>query len=462
VSEIATLNKDISHGPNEDLQRGAPRSAARLGVGSRSFRGLIVWVVGLVLAFGVMWLWGAGSGVNNDFTQNVWLPSRLVLNGVDPYHPPAPEVTVALGSYASEFKGFNSGATYEFIYPMWVALVFAPFALLPLALSLALWRALNLLLLIWGVIRVLKSSGPAFRASRAPAIAAIALTVFLALIYRESLLTLFLGQFSIIEFGLLSAIWGYLVSAGAPEGSASGRRTLMAGDILVGVALAVLATKPQAMGLPVVLIGLWAISRKRWAIPFSAVGSLALLLLVPLAGFPSSLGAWIDVVTGGQAESQVSVSASVWGVSYQWLSGAFPWEWIALGLTVAGVAALVPQWWRDLTDRVSPAPMSLALTLCIGLVISPYMLGYEHVLLLFPAMLMLAAAGLPDEQGGRQWKMWRMAVYVWMAALPFLIVAVQVGVSSKEYPVVVQSLTMLALVYVARFRWNRDTSEGHV
>ena len=49
-------------------------------------------------------------------------------------------------------------------------------------------------------------------------------------------------------------------------------RMLMAGDILVGVALAVLATKPQAMGLHVVLLGLWAISRRRWAIPVSAVG----------------------------------------------------------------------------------------------------------------------------------------------------------------------------------------------
>jgi fucose permease len=82
------------------------------------------------------------------------------------------------------------------------------------------------------------------------------------------------------------------------------------------------------------------------------------------------------------------------------------------------------------------------------------MLGYEHVLLLFPAVLMLAAAGLPDEQPGRGWKLWRMAIYGWMAALPFVIVAVQTAVGSKEYPVMAQALAMLALLYVARLRWR--------
>ena len=190
----------------------------------------------------------------------------------------------------------------------------------------------------------------------------------------------------------------------------------MVSDVLVGVALAVLATKPQAVGLPVILLGLWAISRRRSAIPVSAIGTLALLLFAPLLAFPSSLGNWIGMVVSGQAGSQASVSASVWGVSYHALSGSFPWAWVALALTLVGLATLVPHWRRDLADRTAPAPVSLALTLCVGLVISPYMLGYEHVLLLFPALLMLAAAGLPDDRAGRNWKLWRMAVYVWIAA----------------------------------------------
>jgi hypothetical protein len=291
-------------------------------------------------------------------------------------------------------------------------------------------------------------SSPAFRSGRAQVIAAVGLTVFLSLLYRESLLTLYLGQFSIIEFGILAAIWGYLAS----ESSASVRSAVRIA--LVGVALAVLSTKPQSVGLAVILIGLWAISRRRWSIPAWAAGSLAFLLFVPLIFYPSSLSGWLNRVFGGQAGSQMQVSASVWGVSYNWLGDNLPWMAVAAVLSVAFLAALVPHWRRDFLDRTSPVPMSLALTLVINSVISPYLLGYEHVLLLFPAALMLAAAGMPDEQPERGWRLWRVAIYVWMAALPFILVAVQVGVDSKEYPVVIQSVTMLALLYVARLRWG--------
>jgi hypothetical protein len=382
--------------------------------------------------------WGAGTGVHNDFTQNVWLPSRLVLDGANPYNPTRAQVDTALGEYTSAFTEFNSGKSYHAIYPMWVSLVFAPFAALPLALSLALWRAANLLLLLWGVVRLLRVCNPTFRSWRFASVAATVVTLVLAVIYRETVVTLFSGQFSIIEFGLMVGIWSYLIS---------GNRRL-AGEVLVGVALAVLATKPQAVGLPVLLIGLWALARRRWAIPVAAILSLVSLLAVPLLFYPSSLGDWLGVVVRGQASSQAEVSASVWGLSYQWLHGVVPWVPVAVVLTLVGVAALVPGWWRDLTDRTSPVPLALPLTICMNSVISPYMLGYEQVLLLVPAMIMLAAAGLPDEQPDANSRRWRLIVYGWLAILPFLIVVVQVYID-KEYPVVVQSAAMLAMCWFA-------------
>jgi hypothetical protein len=310
-------------------------------------------------------------------------------------------------------------------------------------LSLALWRAANLMLLLWGVVRLLRVSNPAFRSMRFAPAAAVGVTLLLAVIYRESVVTLFSGQFSIIEFGLLVGVWGYLISSGIGEG----KRQLV-GEILVGVALALLATKPQAVGLPVVLIGLWALARRRWAIPAAAVVSLALLLALPVLFYPSSLGDWLGVLTGGQASSQVEVSASVWGLSYQWLNGVVPWVPVAAVLTVVGLVALVPSWRRDLTDRKSIVPLALPLTICMNSVISPYMLGYEQVLLLIPAMIFLAAAGLPGEQSDASSRRWRLLVYAWMAVLPFLIVVIQTFVD-KEYPVVLQSATMLVMCWLA-------------
>jgi glycosyl transferase family 87 len=451
VSNTAMLNRDSA--------ALTATAGGALSVRAQIAMRVLGWLAAFVLALWLMLAWGNGTGVHNDFTQNVWLPSRLLLDGADPYNATHAQVDEALGVHASAFEGFNSGADYHFIYPTWVALAFTPFALLPLVASLAIWRALNLLLLVWAVVHLLRVSNPSFRSGRVAAVTAITLTVFLSLLYRESILTLFVGQFSIIEFGILAAIWGGLVDEGRrtkDEGKLTERTAAQFAirHALMGIGLAILATKPQAVGLPVLLLVLWAISRRRWAIPAWCAASMSFLLFVPLIAYPSSLSEWLRIVLGGQAESQVLVSASVWGVSNQWLGDNLPWVAVALVLSFVGVVALLPHWRRDLLDRVSPVPMSLALTIVINSVISPYMLGYEHVLLLFPAMLMLAAAGLPDEQAGSGWKLWRIAIYGWMAALPFIIVAVQVGLDSKEYPVVVQSVTMLALLYAARLRWR--------
>lgn len=419
------------------------------------FMRLFAWSAGLALALAFFLAWQPGSPVVNDFTQNVWLPARLLLDGTDLYNPTRAQVDTSLGEYSSQIAGFNSGKDYNFIYPAWVAALFAPFAAIPLALSLAVWRALNLLLLVWGIGALLRYTNPSFRVLRPASIAALGLTFLLCLIYREAVLTLIIGQFSIILFGLLAAIWGWLVSSR----NLSGRQRL-AGDVLTGLALAVLATKPQAVGLPVVLVGLWAISRRRWAIPLASVASLLLLLLLPIIFYPASLTNWLDITFSGQAASQVKYSASVWGISYQWLGSESPWIAVALVLTLAGLAVLIPRWLADFRDGSSPVPLSLPLTVCINSVVSPYMLGYEHVLLLMPALILLAAAGLPDDnvalRSRASRKGWRLAVYTWLGVLPWLVVIVQAALD-KEYPAIAQSAPMLALCWLARLRWTRET-----
>ena len=432
-----------------------PRQA--LGVPVRA----ALWVASFAVVFWLCVQWTATTTLHNDFTQNVWLPSRLVLDGYNPYHPLRSQVDASLGQYSSVFaipgpqNDFNSGDIYHFIYPIWVALALAPFAALPLATATALWRALNVLLLVWGVGKMLRSSNPAFKSLAPPAIAATGVTALLCVLptFREGFLTLLVGQFSIIEFGLLAAIWGWLVSSA----SLSEQRRMM-GDTLVGVALAVLATKPQAVGLPVLLLGIWALSRRRFAIPLSAAVSLAALLVIPNLIYPWSLRDWFSVMAGGQAGSQAQVSASVWGVAYHWLGGGSTWIVVSVVLGAACIVAMLPRWWSDIKDRTSPVPLSLPLTLCINSVISPYMLGYEQVVLLVPALIFLAAAGLPGSQAdprkARDSMMWRLAIYSWLAVLPLVVVVAQAALGGLEYPAIAQSLAMLALCWVGRLKWK--------
>jgi hypothetical protein len=324
-----------------------------LGITARAF----AWVGGFLLALLICWQWGASTGVHNDFTQNVWLPARLVLDGHDPYYPTREQVYAALGEHRAVFDrpnpldNFNSGATYHFIYPVWVAFALSPFAALPLPAATALWRALNALLLVWSVLTLLRASNPAFHSTRPQVIGALAVTATMCVLptFRVSFLTLYTGQFAIIELALLAAIWTLLIMSARADA-----RQRWWSDALVGLALAVLATKPQSVGLAVALVGVWAIARRRYVIPGVAVGALAALLLVPNLLYAWSLGDWLAVVRGGQASSQAQVSASVWGVSYHWLGSGAPWVAVALALTAVGLLALVPRWWGDLRDRLSP------------------------------------------------------------------------------------------------------------
>jgi len=142
------------------------------------------------------------------------------------------------------------------------------------------------------------------------------------------------------------------------------------------------------------------------------------------------------------------------------------WRAMALVLTLGVLAAMLPRWWEDMRDRRSPMPLALPLTLCVNSVVSPYMLGYEHVLLLMPALVFLAAAGpaglaASDEpELERSRKSWRLAIYMWMAVLPFLVVAVQAVLDGKEYPAIAQSLPMLALCWLFRLQWKRNNEEN--
>jgi hypothetical protein len=195
------------------------------------------------------------------------------------------------------------------------------------------------------------------------------------------------------------------------------------------------------------------LSRRRWIIPAAASAALAALLLVPNLFYPWSLSDWLSIVFGGQASSQVEVSASVWGVSFQWFGDSPVWRPLAAFLTLAGLLLLVPAWRRDFKDKVSYIPVSLLLTLCINSVISPYMLGYEHVVLLLPALVFLAWAGLPGEQttpeAASKARMWRLGIFTWMGLLPFIVVAAQ-AVLDREYPAILQSASLLGMTYVMR------------
>lgn len=447
-----------------------PANVAGVGMVASAFPSLPVparlglWVAGFGLALWLMLGWDQPFNAHNDFTQNAWLPARMVMDGVNPYNPTRGQVDVALGVYSGDFKGFNSGANFHFIYPMWVALAMTPLGAISTAFAMAVWRALSIILLFWACGAIMRATNAAFRPAKPVVWAALGLTLFLCFMFKANIQNLFIGQFAAIELALLVAVWAWLLRSNGVMA-----RKLVWGDALAGFALAVLATKPQASGLVLVLIAVWAISRRRFIIPVSAALSLAALLLLPMLFYPTSLGDWFTVAfLRGQASSQASVSASVWGLSYGLLGGeGSPWVPMALALSLAGGILLLPMWWKDVRDKASAVPMSLPLTLCINSVISPYMLAYEHLLLLFPALMVLASLGLPGslpESGkARGYKLGRLGMYAWLGILPLFTSVLQIAIAGnspdqRDYSIILQSATMLVICW--RVKRGAEIGDG--
>lgn len=436
-------------------------AAPRSGSLPASLR-LLLWVGGFGLALWLMLGWSQPLNAHNDFTQNAWLPARLVMERANPYNPTRAQVDASLGLYSTAFDGFNSGANFHFIYPVWVALLMSPFGAMSLLFATAMWRAFSLVLLFWSGGSLMRSTNPVFRQAKPSVWVALGLTFFLCFIYKANIQNLIVGQFAVMELALMTVVWAWLLRSSGMDA-----RRLVWGDALAGVALAVLATKPQSTGLALLLIAVWAISRRRFLIPAVAAVSMAVLLLLPLLFYPTSLGDWFSVAfLRGQASSQAYVSASVWGLSYNLLGGkGSPWVLVAAALSLAGVALLLPMWRRDLRDKTSAVPRSLPLTLCMMSLISPYMLAYEHLLLLLPALVALASLGLPASQEDGQSeslgrKLLRLGIYAWLGVLPILTSLLQVAATGsspnqKDYPIVLQAATMLFI------SWKVGTLKVH-
>ena len=150
-------------------------------------------------------------------------PLRLVLDGANPYALHAPGRR-RIGAYSTQFDVFNSGQSYFFIYPLWLALACRP-RRDAACLATRYGAPIKVMLLVWvsGRIEVI---GISFRGVRTRQWRPV-LTISLCLVYRESILTLFIGQFAIIELACWQ-LYGMLVSR------MSHHTPMYHGDALVG------------------------------------------------------------------------------------------------------------------------------------------------------------------------------------------------------------------------------------
>ncbi|HUG55750.1 MAG TPA: glycosyltransferase 87 family protein [Candidatus Limnocylindrales bacterium] len=316
-----------------------------------------------------------------------------------------------------------SACTARYAYPLWTAVVLAPFGALPLELAATLWIAV-------GIGAAVGGTALAWHAVRGPRRGA-ALLGALLVSSQPFWVLLVGGQMT----GLLLGLSGLLAWTASQQRQVTG-----------GLSLALLLVKPQLVAVlaPVLVVGAATRRAVRAVVAFGAAA--AVLVALPFALEPGWLSGWLPEVTGRATELAPRL-ATLWGLAAD-LFGHPGWGIpLAAGLVIA-------LWWLLRGAAVRPAE-AVALALALSVALAPHAWSYDHLVLVVPWAAALAAA-LPLRG-------WRRAallggVVATASPLPWTLYAVAFarGADTLSVAVPVATMAVLALALRARTSLRRD------
>ncbi len=309
-----------------------------------------------------------GTFAMNDAIQ-FWCAGNLIRQGRSPYEIEGQATISAAAGWDRETTGIGRYDFMPYYYPYWVGLAVAPLTLLDFETFTATWTVLQYASLL--MASVLLCQIP----ERFPRL----LTGVLIVLFPLATQVADMGQVACALLMLLALLWW----------SVERRR-----DLLAGLMLAALCTKPQltVLVVPCVLIWSWRQDRRRVMLGFA--GGVAALVTVSTLMWPN----WI--IEFLQAPSTTPM-----------LTGSDPWKLTTWNAACRSLGA-DGLWLMALTAIVAvPATMwtlrtawrresAFADVVSVGLLavwfVSPYGRSYDMVVLLFPLMVLIGkCATLP-------------------------------------------------------------------
>ncbi len=384
-----------------------------------------------------------------DFSHHGWLAGRVVWGGGSPYDSQTWLQTHWNAEYEQEIgRAYSSGQFVnvfhtrtgtlynpqhlaDFLYPLWMAFFFSPFALLPLYWALALFMLLNevaLLLALWCGGRLLQ-----FR----PPWPIAALLAILAIGFRPTFLTLQEGAYTGL---VLAALLGAIVLI-------QQRRHAW----LVGALLAFGTIKMQVTILILVYIALWLLTQRRWSvIAWTAVWGAAQWLL-PTLLWPGWIGQWLKMTS--LVNPVIFAQPTLWSL---WVTyGGSYWGLIGLAVTAALLGAFIPRWRSDFrTAQWTYLP----LTFIAAVPMTYYAWEYDQVLLLFPWLACWSRAAGGFTPSARRW---RLVLIAWILLLPLYALVLPVPANEiATYGLLLPGILLLLYVFAYHGRPHQPAAHG--
>jgi hypothetical protein len=299
--------------------------------------------------------WPASLYRHNDFVT-FWVGSRMLLDGVDPYDPARfLEMHRQIGSQGLAINPPGIG----FGYPLTTAVVFVPFALVPVALAAPLWLVTQATLGLGALVMLARQLFPASQRRDLPVLLALGASS------QPAWLLAFGGN-----------LGGYLLAI-----AAGGTALLLAGrPFAAGLIAGMLVIKPHPLliALPLLLLALPRRDAGR------VIGGAALTAGAVFAASLALRPGWVQefLVPFGAIGGAATPRSTAFGLLGPSLGGAV---WLVVAAIVAGYVV-----W--LVRRPRPLALAVALAIPISLFCIPYGWSYDQLPLLVSAAVIVAIA----------------------------------------------------------------------
>lgn len=381
--------------------------------------GLLFWLNYSVANFGGIW-------EISDFMFH-WLGGRAALDGVDFYDPQAWEALHV--RYAGVYRD-----NPIFLYWLPVAYLFAPFALLPVRISAALWLLCSEAMLIFAIARFWND----LPLPRVPGLRL--LVVFLFVLFEPVLVILWTGQYSMLMLFLAVLLYGCL---------RRGR------DAWTGLCLMLLCLRPNPAVLLIPLVLLWLLWQKRWrALAWFGASSAVVALASELAS-PGWFVRWLGFTlgSGGKLSYYINYTPTLWGMVYDAL-GQAPAA-VRLITTLALCAGLLAASFfvlRRANQLNFGAVLSTAITL--SLLLTLYAWNYDQVLLLLPMLWSLSKLKSAPPKA-RAW-VWPLAAFI-LLVLPYSLRLLALQRQRDPYSALVSLAVLIFTLWAA---WQSRPAES--
>jgi hypothetical protein len=350
----------------------------------------------------------------------LYVGARKTATGADPYD----EVAWCLATDGAAVGDLRPNGTpvcvTRYAYPKWTALAMVPLGVLPLPAAASIWLALSVGAAVLGA----RWSWLAFRGSRRSAI------VFAVLVFGSQPFWLMVGggQISGMLFGG-AGLASYLLATGR--------------DRRAGLSLAILAAKPNVLGLAALALLARAVVVRAPALLAGALIAGLVLFALTLPFDPLWPAKLVREIVGRQTAHNVEL-ATAWGLAAHDLGASLAAPFLIALVTAVAVwlARGIP---RD-------AAVFNALAIPLGLFATPYAWSYDFVPLAVTWALVIARAERATA-GARRGVL--LALVLGASLLPWLLYGLAFQRGTETLSALVPAFTALVAAAALRVRPGR-------